>query len=53
MANYLIFKNLLKEQNLKLFENEFFTQTDGKIDKNCIFQEKLIFIYIQRRAVKE
>lgn len=39
MANYLIFKNLLKEQKLEV--------------EKCTLQEKLIYIYIQRRAVKE
>lgn len=53
MANYLIFKNLLKEQNLKLFEKWVYYLDWWQDWWKLYLARKLIFIYIQRRAVKK
>lgn len=50
MANLIIYS---KKKTWSCLKNEFITYADGKIDEKCILQEKLIYIYIQRRAVKE
>lgn len=54
MANYLIFKNLLKEQNLKLFEKwVYYLGWWQDWWKMYLARKVNLYIYIQRRAVKE